>query len=228
MTIERINGSTWCIDDGFVRCFLLEGAEKAILIDTGASCADAKALAEGVTDKPVVLVNTHGDGDHVAGNGAFAEFHMHPADYEKCNVSARCPQSRLLPLQGGEVLDAGGRALEIIAIPGHTYGSVAILDADERVLYTGDSVQDGHIYMFGAHRQPEAFAASLEKLIAMEDRFDRIRAAHGTAELPAEFVRTVRDAWQQVQAGAVKSHPTELHGRTVNTYDAAGCGFYCN
>lgn len=228
MTIERINGDTWRIEDGFVRCFLLAGTEKAILIDTGATSADAKELAESVTELPVTLVNTHGDGDHVAGNAAFDSFCMHPADYANCNVAARCPGSRLIELQDGDVLDAGGRPLEIIAIPGHTYGSVAILDRRDRVLYTGDSVQDGHIFMFGAHRQPEAFAGSLDKLIAAGDRYDRIRAAHGTFELPAQFVRKVRDAWQQVLDGAIEVHAEQLHGRTVQAFDAADCGFYCN
>lgn len=228
MKLHPINENTWILDDGFVRGFLLTGTEKAVLIDTCASSAEAKALAEAATALPLILVNTHGDGDHVAGNGAFEAFYMHEADYVNCNVAARCPDSRLIPLQDGDVIDAGERPLEIIAIPGHTYGSVAILDRNARVLYTGDSVQDGHIYMFGAHRQPEAFAASLEKLIAMEARYDCLRAAHGTPELPAAFVHTVARAWQQVCNGEIAGHAEELHGRTVMTYDADGCGFYCN
>jgi len=228
MTIEKINNNTWRIEDGFVRCFLLEGSEKAALIDTGATSADAKALAESVTGKPVVLVNTHGDGDHVAGNAAFESFYMHEADYINCNVAARCPDSKLIPLNDGDVIDIGGRPLEMITIPGHTFGSVAILDKNARVLYTGDSVQDGHIFMFGAHRQPEAFAASLEKLIARQMDFDVLRAAHGTPELSIDFVWKVRDGWQQVLDGALQPHAEELHGRTVQTYEAADCGFYCN
>lgn len=228
MTIEKINDATWRIEDGFVRCFLLAGAEKAILIDTGATSAEAKALAESVTERPVILVNTHGDGDHVAGNAAFDSFYMHPADYANCNVAVRCPDSNMIPLQDGDVLDPGGRPLEMIAIPGHTYGSVAILDRNERVLYSGDSVQDGHIFMFGAHRQPEAFAGSLEKLIDAIDRYDCIRPAHGTPELPAEFVRKVRGAWQQVRNGEIEGHAEQLHGRMVQTFEAADCGFYCN
>lgn len=228
MTIHSINPTTYCIDDGFVRGYLLCGSRLAILIDTCASDAEAKALAESVTNLPVILINTHGDGDHIAGNAAFRQFYMHPADYVNCNVATRCPDSRLLALNDGDVFDIGGRMLEIIAIPGHTYGSIALLDVEERTLYTGDSVQDGHIFMFGAHRQPEAFAASLDKLIAAQARFDRLRAAHGTPELPASYIRTVRDAWQQVLDGKVCGHDHELHGRTVQAFDADGCGFYCN
>lgn len=228
MQIRKMNENTWMLDDGFVRGYLLIGTEKAVLIDTCASSDEAKLLAQGATQLPIVLVNTHGDGDHVAGNGAFSEFYLHEADYIRCNIAARFPGSRLLPLSDGDVIDPGDRPLEIVAIPGHTFGSVAILDIKDRVLYSGDSVQDGHIYMFGPHRQPDAFAPSLVRLIGMEGRFDRIRPAHGTPELPAGFVRTVADAWQQVLSGKIDAHQEELHGRKVMTYDAAGCGFYCN
>ncbi|MDO4740223.1 MAG: MBL fold metallo-hydrolase [Eubacteriales bacterium] len=227
MQIKKIDDSTWMLDDGFVRGYLLAGTEHAILIDTCASSDEAKALAQSACRLPVVLVNTHGDGDHVAGNGAFDEFYMSEADYIGCRMAERCPESKLLPLNDGDVLDPGGRPLEIIAIPGHTLGSVAILDCKHRVLYSGDSVQDGHIYMFGEHRKPDAFAASLEKLTALEGRFDCIRPAHGTPELPAAFVRTVADAWRRVQSGEVNGHSETLHGRMVMTYDAEGCGFYC-
>lgn len=228
MVIEKINDNTWRIEDGFVRCFLLTGTEKAVLIDTGATSTDAKTLAESVTELPLILINTHGDGDHVAGNSAFESFYMHPADYTNCKVNEHCPNSTLIPLKNGDVLDAGDRPLEIITIPGHTYGSVAILDCNNRVLYTGDSVQDGHIYMFGAHRQPETFAESLDKLISLKERYDSICAAHGTPELPANYVEKVRNAWQQVLDGKIKSHPEELHGQIVQTFDTANCGFYCN
>ena len=228
MTIERININTWVVDDGFVRSFLLDGAEKAVLIDTGASGNDAKKLAESVTDKPVVLVNTHGDGDHVAGNGEFESFYMHRADFENCGVAKRCPGSRCIDIADGDIIDAGGRPLEMILIPGHTYGSVAILDVNERVLYTGDSVQDGHVFMFGKHRCPGEFAASLDKLIAMKDRYDILRAAHGQAELPGDFVEKVRADWQKVLDGKLEAHMQDMHGNTVKAYDGADCGFYCN
>lgn len=227
MKIERINESTWVVDDGFVRGFLLEGAEKAVLIDTCASSNEARALAESVTDKPVILVNTHGDGDHVAGNGEFESFYMGKADYEGCNVAARFPESRLIDIEDGDIIDAGERPLLMIAIPGHTRGSVAILDVNARVLYTGDSVQDGHVYMFGNHRDPSAFAASLDKMVGMGDKYDVLRTAHGQMELDGGYVEKVRDAWQMVLDGKVQGRKEELHGRTVVTYDTDDCGFYC-
>ena len=80
--IIRIDESTTRIEDGHVRFFLLEGREKALLIDTGMTAADAKEIAESLTDLPVVLLNTHADRDHIAGNKVFDETYMSPAEEE--------------------------------------------------------------------------------------------------------------------------------------------------
>lgn len=226
--IIRINNSTWRIENGFVRMFLLAGSEKALLIDTGAGCPEAREIAESLTDKPVMLLNTHGDGDHISGTAAFPEYMMHPADYENCKVAARFPDNKLIPVYGGEIIDLGDRKLTLVHIPGHTAGSIAILDPAARVLISGDSVQDGHIYMFGPHRRPDEFAASLEKLIAMEDEFDVIWPSHGTPEIPADCVRKVAAAWNKVQTGELTPHEQDMHGNKVLTYDTPDCGFYCN
>ena len=225
--IIKINASTWRIENGFVRMFLLAGAERAALIDTGADCPEARQLAESLTDKPVVLINTHGDGDHISGTGAFGEYYMHPADWANCRVGERFPESRLIPVSDGDAIDLGGRKLELIAIPGHTAGSIAILDANSRALISGDSVQNGHIFMFGAHRRPAEFAAALEKLSKITDRFDVIWPSHGAPELPAEYVNKVAAAWKKVLAGEIAPSEQSLHGNTVLSYDADDCGFYC-
>ena len=52
---------TWRIEDGLVRFFVLEGKDKALMIDSGMNVPDAKEYAEGLTDKPISLLNTHAD-----------------------------------------------------------------------------------------------------------------------------------------------------------------------
>lgn len=41
-------------------------------------------------------------------------------------------------LQGGEVIDVGGRELEAIWTPGHTEGHLCVRDLDQHALFTGD------------------------------------------------------------------------------------------
>jgi glyoxylase-like metal-dependent hydrolase (beta-lactamase superfamily II) len=49
------------------------------------------------------------------------------------------PEGRLESVRGGEVLDLGGRELEIVYSPGHARHHICILDRSTRALYTGDS-----------------------------------------------------------------------------------------
>ena len=55
--IIRIDEKTVRIEDGGVRFFLLEGTEKALLVDTGMNTLDAKAIAESLTELPKLTDN---------------------------------------------------------------------------------------------------------------------------------------------------------------------------
>ena len=78
--VVQIDDDTWRIEDGMVRFFLLRGTDKALLIDTGMTIRHAREIASALTGLPVLLLNTHADGDHTGGNDQFESFYMHPAD----------------------------------------------------------------------------------------------------------------------------------------------------
>ena len=80
--VIRINENTWSVEDGMVRFFVLEGTEKALMIDSGMNTPDAAEIAKSVTSKPLELLNTHGDRDHISGNAAFEWFYMSSAEEE--------------------------------------------------------------------------------------------------------------------------------------------------
>ena len=225
-TIVQINADTWRFEDGFVRFFLLVGEERAVMIDSGVSCPDAAALARTLTDKPITLLNTHADGDHTSGTDGFREIRIHASDYFGCGLKDRFPDTVLVKIEDGDVIDLGNRPLKVIHIPGHTEGSVAILDEKCRALYAGDTVQNGNIYMFGKHRCPEALEVSLEKLIEMSGQYDCIYASHGDYLLPGDYVSKVKAAWMQVQNNEIAFEVVDLHGFNVKLYSADACGFY--
>ncbi|MDR1643414.1 MAG: MBL fold metallo-hydrolase [Clostridiales bacterium] len=52
---------------------LIIGSDKALLIDTGHAYGDLKAVIKSLTDKPLIIVNTHGHVDHACGNAQFDE-----------------------------------------------------------------------------------------------------------------------------------------------------------
>ena len=62
------------------------------------------------------------------------------------------------------MIEIGDYCFEVIEIPGHTYGSIAFLDIQKKLLIVGDTVQLGPIYMFDEHRNLDLYIHSLEKL----------------------------------------------------------------
>lgn len=224
--IKQIDSHTWVLEDSYVRFFLLEGDEKATLIDSGVDSSDALEIAKTLTDKPVMLINTHGDGDHTSGTGAFSEIHMHALDYNNCGMAVKYPETSLSEINDGDVIDLGNRPLKAIHIPGHTKGSLAFIDVNSKTLYAGDSVQKGHIFMFGKHRDVEQFEDSLTKLINLKNEYDRIFASHDECVIPKDYAEKVKEAWLKVRSGSVPYEMTELHGSIVKSYTTEICGFY--
>lgn len=224
--IFQLNSHTWRFEDGFVRFFLLEGDEKAVLIDSGVNSPDAYSIAQTLTNLPLILMNTHGDGDHVSGTGAFAEIHMHASDYIACQVEKRFPNTSLVKISDGDVIDLGKRQIKVIHIPGHTEGSLAFLDVNERVLYAGDSVQKGHIYMFGNHRKPKQYEESLDKLIGMMEEYDFIYASHDEYCLTNDYAKKVKEVWRKVQSKEIPFEQIDLFGNKVKSYSTDVCGFF--
>jgi glyoxylase-like metal-dependent hydrolase (beta-lactamase superfamily II) len=64
-------------------------------------------------------------------------------------------------LAEGDEVDLGDRTFEVLHVPGHTEGSIALWDAAERLLFTGDTAAlDDPLYA----GDQAAFVASLERL----------------------------------------------------------------
>lgn len=224
--IIQIDSHTWILEDDYVRFFLLEGENKATLIDSGINSPDALEIAKNLTNKQVMLINTHGDGDHTSGTAAFSEIHMHAEDYINCNMASKYPHTKLIELNDGDVIDLGNRQLKVIFIPGHTKGSLAFIDVNSKTLYAGDSVQKGHIFMFGKHRDTEQYEKSLTKLIEIKNEYDRIYASHDEYEVPKDYAEKVKEAWLKVRRGSVPYEMIELHGNKVKSYTTETCGFF--
>lgn len=221
-----INENTWRIEDGGVRFYLFCGEDKAALIDTGMNSPDARSIAEKLTSLPLILINTHADPDHISGNGAFHDFYMSPA--EEDNYRNHGGKGNLIPVKEGDVIDLGERALEIIDLPGHTPGSIAILDRKTRVLVSGDSVQDSNIFMFGERRNLPLFIKSLRHLEKFDGLYDEIYAMHGTFSVKPELVGKLIEGATDILEGRATSVPVNMFGREVSLYRFDFAGFLCD
>ncbi|MDR1669126.1 MAG: MBL fold metallo-hydrolase, partial [Oscillospiraceae bacterium] len=193
----------WRIEENGVRCFLFTGSERALLVDTGYGTGDLKKLTGELTNLPVTLINTHADGDHLGCNGQFEKAYMHPDDFARCRQNH--PGAVLEPAES--VIDLGGRCFEVIHIPGHTPGSVALLDAENRLLVAGDSVQAGMVFMFGEGRELKRYIQSLEQLHRLAGRYDTIYPSHGPFPVYTDILPPLIHGARQLLAGELPPLP---------------------
>lgn len=201
---------TWFITGlgGSIYMYLLEGEEKALLIDTAYGFCDLKAYCEKLTDKPVIAANTHGHLDHAGGNGYFTEVYMHensPVDYKTfeggpCDIT-KLPHPDFAKrfIKEGEAIDLGNRKIEVIDISAHSNGSLAFLDASHRLLYCGDELESTQVLMYEIAEDAKnpyelekhllAHKANMEKLWAKRAAFDFLCPGHNGAPIAKEYVR---------------------------------------
>jgi glyoxylase-like metal-dependent hydrolase (beta-lactamase superfamily II) len=60
-----------------VYCYLIEGSERSVLLDTGLGVRPIRPVAEALVRSPVDAVNTHYHFDHVGGNHEFERISIH-------------------------------------------------------------------------------------------------------------------------------------------------------
>ena len=153
---KEIAHHAWQIEYNFtdrehVYCYLVEGSEAALVIDTMYGYGNLKAFCETLTNKPLRLVNTHFHFDHTPGNFDFDRCYMHHADIaafydsrvstpeqmlerareeakpeyrEDMEVSDFCKarDMKVYPLYDGDLLNLGDRCIEVVDVGGHSPG----------------------------------------------------------------------------------------------------------
>ena len=226
-SIQKIEENIWAIEQRGVRAFLLTGEDKAILVDTCFG-GDILSVCRTITDRPITLITTHSDPDHIGSDEQFPVQYLHRAEFERY-ASRGKGTLHALPMEEGNVFPVGEYRLEILWIPGHTPGSVALLDREHRFLISGDTVQNGCIFMHGDGRDLTAFRGSIAKLLQLRDLFDRIYPAHGDAAVSADILEDHLALAEELLSGcAIPASPAPdwfpdtvkiyRHGRTQMYY----------
>lgn len=78
----------------------------------------------------------------------------------------------------GDVLDLGARALRVLHTPGHSPDSVSLDLVGERILFGGDTVNTGPVYVQMPASDVGALRASLARLAEESPAWDRIFCSH--------------------------------------------------
>ena len=199
--------------------YLLEGEDRALLIDAGAWMPHLAETVAKLTDKPVTLVLTHGHGDHVGGVIGFPECWIHPADTSMIGEGARHYGIKVNLLSEGEVIDLGGRQIEVLATPGHTSGSVTFFDKERGYGFSGDAFGSTNLLLFT--NSFKTLVNTLDRTIAYMKANDIkiLYPGHYHGDNPETMQRLLdeRRMSQEVLSGKRKGVATE-DGSGLNRY----------
>lgn len=234
-TIEKIDGDTFAISEyghwEETHCYLVCGAEKAILIDTGLGVGNIKKVVERLTSLPVMAVTTHVHWDHIGGHRYFKHIAVHEAEKEWLSVKFPLPlqvvKNNLVGepcpfpvdfkiddyqifkgtpqkiLHDGDFLELGNRTVTVIHTPGHSPGHCCFYEPDRQYLYTGDLIYSGCLDAFYPSTNPQSFYQSVKKIRRLEIR--RVLPGHHQLCIPVEIIGRIEKGFRALDdAGQLK------------------------
>lgn len=201
---EQIAPGTWKIRTDGDFCYLVEGEQEALMIDTGYGAGNIREYAQSLTAKPLHnVVNTHDHFDHTANNSYFDCALMSAETKPLATIPFPSFEGidfpRDYPIQiveEGDRIDLGGRILEVFKIPDHAVGSIALLDSRERLLFTGDEIMPMGKPLNGS---VERFLGYLKKLQARRAEYDKLCAGFDVIE--ADWIDKYVENMEYIMAG---------------------------
>ena len=176
--------------------YLVVGNEKALLFDLAVDDPALKEYAQNLAGKPMMLTLSHGHYDHIYHLEQFSDVWLHEKDTSLLQGGGAglrkvkpCPN--LNSLAEGDVIDLGERKMDVIHIPGHTPGSILLLDRKTNILLSGDTVARRLLYGITGFVPFDDFCHQLRQLKAFG--FDVMYSAHDRCALPKTHIDTMLD-----------------------------------
>ncbi|MBA3378962.1 MAG: MBL fold metallo-hydrolase [Chloroflexia bacterium] len=232
-----------------VKSHLIVGDRQAILIDTGMGIANIRELVESLTDKPVIVVNSHAHWDHVGGNHLFEEIWIHPAEaselprgfpndrmrtwFQPSSLTGPLPDDVDLDtldippskatgrLAEGQRFDLENRTLEVLYCPGHSPGGIVLLDRANGILFSTDVAYAGYLYAY-AGSWLQTYHASLSRLADLAPELRVLYPSHNDRSISPALVQGMVDTLERIIAGQAAD---SLRG-DVAVYDNGEVGVY--
>lgn len=240
--LKKLTDNIYLMDDaGESTGYIVLGSKKAAVIDTMNGYENVQDVVRTVTDLPIIVINTHGHCDHIFGDIYFDKAYIHPADLpivaehtafpdfvERCSkYNLHMPE--LLPINDGDVIDLGGRRLQIISLPGHTQGSICLLLAEDRVLFTGDAINRHLWAQLDESSDMQTIADNLDKIAFVKDKADYILHGHTRDFDPISLFDELRGGVQDIIDGrTADDKPYQWFGgeAVIHTYGSGNAVVY--
>ena len=241
-TIDRIDKDSYIISEyrhwEETHCYLLNGAERSLLIDTGLGIRNIYNEVIQLTNKPIIAVATHIHWDHVGGHEYFPVFYAHKDELnwlkgafplttaqikdmviDRCDLPEGYDVNEYKFFQGdptrvlkdNDIIDICGRHIDILHTPGHSPGHMCFWEKERGYLFTGDLVYKDTLFAYYPSTDPEAYLKSLERVAALPVR--RVFPAHHDLDIQPEILIRMRDAFRQL-----KKEDKLYHGSGTHAY----------
>ena len=225
--------------------YLILGTKQAVLFDTGMGISSIRKVTKQLTAKPIVVLNSHTHDDHVGGNWEFDYVFAMDTDFSrKSSRGSRADaQAEIAPGQicgklpvgfnpktyatrqwkilhfvhDGFKINLGARTVEILATPGHTPDSIALIDRANGLLFTGDTYYPAAIWLYRPETDMDAYVASVKRLAALAPQVKMVLGAHNIPVADPAVLPKLVDAILAVRAGKgdVKA---EGAGKAIHTF----------
>ncbi len=226
--------SKWEDNESISALYLIEGEEKAILIDTGMGGGDIPQLIfRLIGEKELIVVYTHEHFDHVAFAGYYENEYMMDVEesIERVNAGFTADElsissvrtdnpypleggratatANIKPMEDGMVFELGGRSLKAIHTPGHSPASTCYYDEKYGLLFVGDIFSHGHIFIhfdddIFMKSDLDTFIKSLDKLMPYVQKSKYIFFPHLSVVDTAQQMVVLKDAVESIRAGKVQ------------------------
>ena len=234
-TIDQIDADTHIISEyrhwEETHCYLLEGKERCLLIDTGLGICNISEEVKKLTDKPVTAVATHIHWDHIGGHKYYPDFYAHEEELNWLNgefpltmdtirgmVIDRCDLPKdydvntyeffqgtpTRELHDGDTIDLGGRVITVLHTPGHSPGHLCFWEPQRGFLFTGDLVYKDTLFAYYPSTNPQAYLASLEKIAVLPVK--RVFPAHHSLDIQPEILIRMREAFHKLKVDGKLHH----------------------
>lgn len=92
-------------------------------------------------------------------------------------------------IKDGEIIDLGGRKIKVLLTAGHTPDAVTLFDAENRLLFTGDSWYDGRLWMFVKETSIDDYQKSIAQLSLLETQVDFLFGGHNSARISSGAIQ---------------------------------------
>lgn len=239
---EKVAANVTKISDlsGVYAYLIEEGREKAVLIDTCSGAGNIKKHVECLTQKPLVVICTHGHVDHAGGTFGFENVYLSAKDYELAKIHTTTdfrrgyfdsnvpsnsfsldhyvPQrnGEYLDLVDGQVFDLGNITLEAITLSGHTQGMTCILVQELRTLLLGDGCNIFTFLFSPESSSVQDYKDSLQTLLRRHgEKFDTVWFSHGQNSGTKTVVNDCIELCDEIMTGKADNIPFNFMGQTA-------------